>query len=318
MLISISSSSWFGAWLGLELNLLSFIPLISSKANSFLSEAALKYFLIQALGSATFIMASSLYLPLSDFSSFIILLALLLKLGASPFHFWFPQVMSGLFWPQSIILLTLQKIAPMILLSYIYFLPFNIKILTFSAIMSAIIGAVGGLNTLNLRKIMAFSSINHMSWMLIAFYINTTLWLLYFLFYSIISSSLILLFYIQKSYSFSNILTFFQPTIFFSFFSSFTLLSLGGLPPLSGFVPKWIVIQAMMQSNMFFTLFFLLSSALVTLFFYLRISIPLMMMTFPSLSFSLKQKKPSLFLLLFFLFLFNILGIFFPLWSFLI
>nr|UBI44052.1 NADH dehydrogenase subunit 2 [Leptomithrax sp. QNL-2021] len=314
VLIAVSSSSWFGAWLGLELNLLSFIPMISISTNSFLSEAALKYFLIQALGSATIILASSFYLPLLSFSTSILMLALLLKMGAAPFHFWFPQVMSGMQWLQTIILLTIQKISPMILVSYIYPFSFNTKLLTLSAVLSAIFGALGGFNSLNLRKIIAFSSINHMSWMLIAFYINSSLWVLYFLFYSLISSSIILFFFSQQSYSLSNTLNFFQPLSILSLLPPFYLLSLGGLPPFSGFIPKWIIIQAMMQQEMYFSLFFLLSSALITLFYYLRISIPFFLIFSSSLSLYIKKKKAiSPFHII--LGTVNFLGFMFPLWS---
>jgi NADH-ubiquinone oxidoreductase chain 2 len=53
ILISISANSWLGAWIGLEINLISFIPLISSQENIFTTEASLKYFIIQALASST-------------------------------------------------------------------------------------------------------------------------------------------------------------------------------------------------------------------------------------------------------------------------
>lgn len=314
--ISISSSSWFGAWFGLELNLLAFIPMISIKINSFLSEAALKYFLIQALGSATLIIASSFFLLLTNFSFLLILSSLLLKLGAAPFHFWFPQVIRGLYWPQAIILLTIQKIAPIILLSYLLFSSLSSKILILSRIISAAIGALGGLNSLNLRKIIAFSSINHMSWIFVSLIISSSLWLIYFLVYSIISSSLVVLFHLQQSYFFSDIFNYYQPKSFFSFIGPLALLSLGGLPPFTGFLSKWIVIQAIIQSYIYITLFFLLTSALITLYYYLRVSIPFFIIYSSSLVFSSKQKTPVFFFV--FLFFVNFLGLFLPFWRFLI
>lgn len=317
--IAISSSSWFGAWLGLELNLLSFIPMIAVKINSFLSETALKYFLIQALGSAIIIIARSLYLSFLRFPSLLLLTALLLKIGASPFHFWFPQIVRGLQWFQTIIILTIQKISPIILLSYIIYSPLNNTLIVFSAISSALVGAFGGFNTLNLRKIIAFSSINHIAWILISFYINTSLWVLYFLFYSLISTSIVLIFYFLQSYSLSNLITYFYPLTFFSFLPPISLLSLRGLPPFSGFIPKWIIIQAILQQQIHIILFFLLRSTLITLFFYLRISIPFFLIFNSSLAFSL-SKKTRIFFIFFLLCLifFNLLGLFFPLWTLLI
>ncbi|KAG7168731.1 Cytochrome c oxidase subunit 1-like 14, partial [Homarus americanus] len=75
----------------LELNLLSFIPLIITKNNQYSSESALKYFLIQALGSAIIIFSASIILISPSVAPLCLALALLLKLGAAPFHFWFPQ-----------------------------------------------------------------------------------------------------------------------------------------------------------------------------------------------------------------------------------
>lgn len=65
---------------------MSFIPLIYIKANRYSSEAALKYFLIQALGSAFIILGAVVGVVAVEFVS-LIRLALLLKLGAAPFHF---------------------------------------------------------------------------------------------------------------------------------------------------------------------------------------------------------------------------------------
>nr|QGT77218.1 NADH dehydrogenase subunit 2 [Tenuilapotamon latilum] len=271
--LSISSSSWFGIWVGLELNMMSFIPLITIKMNSYFSESALKYFLIQALSSTMFIMASCMFLSFSQMSALILLTSLFLKLGSAPFHFWFPQVMSGLTWPQAILLMTLQKIGPMVLISYLVIYSTTMQIISFSAILSAIIGALGGLNTMHLQKMMAFSSINHMSWMLISITINDMFWIIYFLFYSIISSSIMILFNMFQTFTLSDLMKFNKKNPLSILLIPLNLLSLGGLPPFAGFIPKWMLIQLLINSKLFFTLIFLLSSALVTLYFYLRITI---------------------------------------------
>nr|YP_010489367.1 NADH dehydrogenase subunit 2 [Lauridromia dehaani]UWM10778.1 NADH dehydrogenase subunit 2 [Lauridromia dehaani] len=287
--LSISSSSWFGAWVGLELNLMSFIPLISTKLSSSSSEAALKYFLTQALGSSIIIFSSSIMFSFSNLSLPLILMAILLKLGSAPFHFWFPQVMNGLLWPQIIILATIQKLAPMFLISYLLNNPLIENMILLSAILSALIGALGGVNQMNLRKIMAYSSINHMAWMLTAISISENLWILYFIFYSFISSSVILLFNSIKAYHFSNMFSNLNHSSFLIILTPMTLLSLGGLPPFSGFIPKWLLIQMLINENLFFMLFFLLLSALVTLFFYLRIFIIFLILLNPSFKWSHKS-----------------------------
>nr|YP_011034145.1 NADH dehydrogenase subunit 2 [Entricoplax vestita]WRI34039.1 NADH dehydrogenase subunit 2 [Entricoplax vestita] len=311
-ILSISSTSWFGAWIGLELNLMSFIPLISIKMNSYFSEAALKYFLIQALASTFIIMSTCLLLPKYNFSSFLITMALLLKLGAAPFHFWFPQVMEGLSWYQTIILMTIQKLAPMFLLSYFVISSFLTKIISLSAIMSAIVGAVGGLNMMKLRKIMAFSSINHMSWMLIAISMNQVLWLTYFLFYAMISSSVVFFFHSLQTFTISNLMSSSYNNSFMFLMAPISLLSLGGLPPFTGFLPKWLMIQHMIMNNLFITLAVLLISALTTLYFYLRITIPLFLLILPNISLTMKPNLFSSTSLMSFALILNLLGLVAP------
>nr|UNI92567.1 NADH dehydrogenase subunit 2 [Euplax sp.] len=318
-MISISSSSWFGGWVGLELNMMSFIPLITLKMNSYFSEAALKYFLIQALGSALFIYASCISISFINLMYVFTLFALLLKLAAAPFHFWFPQVAEGLHWPQMFILSTIQKLAPMILISYLTMNTIFIKIITTSAIMSALAGAWGGLNLTLLRKILAFSSINHMSWMLIAISFSDTFWIMYFIFYSIISLSVIMMFFKIQAFSISMIIQSNQNTVLYSLIMSLSMLSLGGLPPLTGFVPKWMLMQIMINLDLFLSLFFLLTSALVTLYFYLRIAIPLILMSNPSMNFNIKMAAPTpVSALTLILISFNMWGILLPLHSLLI
>nr|QBB87166.1 NADH dehydrogenase subunit 2 [Helicana wuana] len=318
-IISVSSTSWFGAWIGLELNLMSFIPLIALKMNSFFSEAALKYFLIQALGSVLFISSSFLFLSFSSFSMLSIFLALLLKLGGAPFHFWFPQVMEGLKWPQVFILSTIQKFAPMTLMSYLMINEVLISITIFSAILSALIGSLSGLNLTLLRKIIAFSSINHLSWMLVAISISDTSWLFYFFIYSLILLSITSVFHKLQTFSLSSMIQSDQNSIFHALIISLNFLSLGGLPPMTGFIPKWMIIQIMVNLNLLVPLFFLLLSALITLYFYLRIVITLILLFNPILNFNMKYKsltdKPSS---LFLKSSFNFLGLFFPLYFILI
>nr|YP_010936704.1 NADH dehydrogenase subunit 2 [Tzotzilthelphusa villarosalensis]WKW91700.1 NADH dehydrogenase subunit 2 [Tzotzilthelphusa villarosalensis] len=296
ILLSISSSSWFSAWIGLELNMMSFIPLITMKPSSSLSESALKYFLIQALGSTLFIMSSSLYISMSPLASPLILTALLLKLASSPFHFWFPQVMQGLLWPQAIILMTIQKLAPLILISYLSFSYIMIQIIILSSMLSAMMGSIGGLNSMHLRKVMAFSSINHMSWMLIAILISEMLLIMYFTLYSLITTSVIVLLYMFNTYNFHDLLKSNFNNMMYLFVLPLSLMSLGGLPPFTGFIPKWMMIQAMLQNNMIFPLMILLASALITLYFYMRILIPFIIMNNPSMSFNMMHLWSSSFM----------------------
>lgn len=150
--------------------------------------------------------------------------------------------------------------------------------------MSVIVGAIGGLNQTSIRKIIAFSSINHLGWIVSAILFNEYLWLIYFLIYSFISIGLILilnqfnLFYINQIfslYSHSSLLK-------FSFLISF--LSLAGLPPFLGFLPKWLVIQSLVSINQYFLTIVLIIISLITMYFYLRICYSTLILNYTELS----------------------------------
>lgn len=288
-LLTISSDSWFGAWCGLELNLISFIPFISLKKNQYSSEASLKYFLIQALGSA-FIVLGSMIILYSQNPLYILCMALLLKLGAAPVHFWFPQVIEGLSWFQCIVLITIQKLAPIYLLSYCVLSKNNILVFI-RGVLSAIAGALGGINQILLRKLLAFSSINHMSWIIFAIYIRETSWLLYFIFYRIISISVVFLFNYQQRFHLNQLTNSSIGSLGLIRFMS--LLSLGGLPPFTGFIPKWIIIQEIIFKKELFVLLVLLIRSLITLYYYLRITITYIVFLSPKLKFIIKEFKSN-------------------------
>nr|QBF01240.1 NADH dehydrogenase subunit 2 [Stegana brevibarba] len=274
-LITVTSNSWLGAWMGLEINLLSFIPLMSDNNNLMSTEASLKYFLVQALASTVLLFAVILlmmklnmdYSMNSYYEMMIILSSLLLKSGAAPFHFWFPNIMEGLSWMNCLLLMTWQKIAPLMLISYI-----NIKmLLMISIILSVIIGSLGGFNQSSLRKLMAFSSINHLGWMLMALIIDKSIWLIYFLVYSFLSFTLTFMFNNFKIFHFNQMFSLFFNSKILKCILFMNFLPLGGLPPFLGFMPKWFVIQQLSMDNQYFILTILLMTTLITLFFYLRI-----------------------------------------------
>lgn len=265
-----SASSWLIAWIGLEVNLLAFLALslhLSSPRNS---ESILKYFLVQALAS-TFLAARAItsLTRSNTIFSVIIFLSLTLKLGAAPFHFWVPQVLVGCSWNNIFLILTWQKVAPFFLiinllgaLKNIYWLIISLIVLT------AVVGALGGLSQTSLRKILAFSSINHMGWMLSAITLNLRKWILYFVSYSIILFSIVQLI---RLWNVLNLRTssYLPPMMKEIFFIS--LLSFGGLPPFFGFLPKWAILEFLSQTSLSLSLI-LVFRRLFTLFFYLRIA----------------------------------------------
>lgn len=274
ILISISSSSLIGVWIGLEINLLSFIPLMINTNNLITTEASLKYFLNQVLASLVllfliiFIINNYIFIFFNRiYRHFIrlIICTILIKLGAAPFHFWLPQVIDRISWINNLVLMTIQKIAPIIILSYIV----NSSFLVIIVILNIIVRAMRGFNQTSLRKIMAFSSINHIGWIFIGLIFNETLWLNYFLFYSLFSLAIVIIFKSFNLYfikqTFSLKINFLQKILIFCSF-----LSLGGLPPFLGFFPKWTIIQFLVEFNVPLLTIIVICS-LIILYFYLRI-----------------------------------------------
>lgn len=306
-LISISSSSLFGMWIGLEINLISFIPIIINLDNNKKSrEAAIKYFLIQAIASALVIF-SSLYFyllnshTLSRTSNILITLALCIKLGIAPFHFWFPEVLEGLNWVNSLLLLTWQKISPLVILSLFFYA----NTLLALALTSALVGAISGINQTSIRKILAFSSISHLGWIGRIIFFNSSLWMDYFFIYCFTRFILCFSFWLLNLSYFSQ-LTLLQ-NIDQKFIVFINMLSLGGLPPLLGFLPKWIAIMVIRRN--FPVLIILMSSRLITLYFYTRLCFRTFTLYLQSIVWSQKNKGIKNFYILRILSLFSLGGI---------
>nr|QJW33794.1 NADH dehydrogenase subunit 2 [Lymantria sugii] len=271
-LIAISSNSWLGCWIGLEINLLSFIPLISNSNNLLSTEASLKYFLIQSIASINFLFSILLKmmmmknLEMNFFISIMINSSMLMKMGSSPFHFWFPNIVEGLSWFNNFILMTWQKITPMIILSYYL----NKNFIIIMVMINVIIGALGGLNQTSLRKLMAFSSINNLGWMLTSIMISENLWLFFFLIYSFMISIMCFLFSMMNFY-FMNQLFMNNMTPIIKINLLINFLSLGGLPPFIGFFPKWIIINFLINNQFYFLTMIMIMMSLIVLFFYIKI-----------------------------------------------
>nr|QWZ46323.1 NADH dehydrogenase subunit 2 [Philolithus sp. JT2] len=282
-LIAISSYSWMGMWMGLEINLLSIIPLFSSKKNILSSESSLKYFITQAMASSVLLMSVILMLVTNEFiaptMNFYLMMvlnsALLTKLGAAPFHYWFPEVMEGLNWVNCLILLTWQKIAPMMLLMNNMMNPkFTICII----FMCMVVSTVMAFNQISLRKILTFSSINHIGWMMSTTMMSFSSWTIYFIVYTVLNMNMIAMFQQTNSFYLNQINNSINKNKMLKFALITNFMSLGGLPPFLGFLPKWIVINWMIMNNLFLTAILMIMLTLVMLFIYMRITLSSLLM----------------------------------------
>nr|YP_010597248.1 NADH dehydrogenase subunit 2 [Trichosurus caninus]WAK99041.1 NADH dehydrogenase subunit 2 [Trichosurus caninus] len=278
--LTLLSNHWLMAWMGLEINTLAIIPMMTYPNHPRATESAIKYFLTQSTASMMLMFAiiNNAWMTnqwtlsqISDQTSSITMtLALAIKLGLAPFHFWVPEVTQGIPLTSGMLLLTWQKIAPMSLM-YQISPSLNMKILVILAFSSTLLGGWGGLNQTHLRKILAYSSIAHMGWMTIIILINPTLTLLNLIIYIVATLTLFLALNHSSITKIKSLANLWNKSTPMTIVILLTLLSLGGLPPLTGFMPKWLILQELVEHNNIPMAMLMALSALLNLFFYMRI-----------------------------------------------
>nr|YP_010000743.1 NADH dehydrogenase subunit 2 [Struthidea cinerea]AIY69424.1 NADH dehydrogenase subunit 2 [Struthidea cinerea]QOD96655.1 NADH dehydrogenase subunit 2 [Struthidea cinerea] len=279
--ITISSNHWVMAWTGLEINTLAVLPLISKSHHPRAIEAATKYFLVQATASALVLFSSmtnawhtgqwDITQMTHPVSCSIMTAAISMKLGLVPFHFWFPEVLQGSSLTTGLLLSTAMKFPPITLL-YMTSHSLNPTLLTTMGILSAALGGWMGLNQTQIRKIMAFSSISHLGWMAIILIYNPKLTLINFYLYSMMTATIFLMLNSMKALKLSTLMTAWTKTPSLSTIFLLALLSLAGLPPLTGFLPKWFIIQELTKQDMAPAALAMSLLSLLGLFFYLRLA----------------------------------------------
>nr|YP_008474629.1 NADH dehydrogenase subunit 2 [Variola louti]AGI78253.1 NADH dehydrogenase subunit 2 [Variola louti] len=278
--ITFASSHWLLAWMGLEMNTLAIIPLMAQQHHPRAVEASTKYFLTQATGAATLLFASTSNAWLTGqwdiqqmthpLPTTLIILALSLKVGLAPLHSWLPEVLQGLDLTTGLIMSTWQKLAPFILLIQIQ--PADPSLLIVLGLTSTLVGGWGGLNQTQLRKILAYSSIAHLGWMILILQFSPSLTLLTLLTYLVMTFSMFLVFKLNKSTSINMLATSWAKAPVLTSLTPLILLSLGGLPPLTGFMPKWLILQELTKQDLAPTATLAALTALLSLYFYLRLT----------------------------------------------
>nr|QXF29955.1 NADH dehydrogenase subunit 2 [Artemia salina] len=265
-ILMVSCHSWLGLWLSMEMNSLSFIPIMIQESK----ENSLKYFLIQSVASVIFLAG-----VFSHFFSDLIPLALLIKIGAAPFHMWLISVSKSMSWKILIVLMTSQKLGPLLGLLMLQFTsPVFILV-------GAFMGGLGGINQSNLRLIMAFSSVAHLSWLMVNMNSFFMISIYYITYLMILSFVMILL---QQSGLFSITQMSSSMSLIRKVAISLGLLSLGGLPPFLGFFIKWMTLE--MNFLPLFIILALVVSSCLSVYFYFKIAMSFFL--FPS---SLKSKN---------------------------
>nr|YP_010499568.1 NADH dehydrogenase subunit 2 [Tor qiaojiensis]UWT58848.1 NADH dehydrogenase subunit 2 [Tor qiaojiensis] len=278
--LTFASSHWLLAWMGLEINTLAITPLMAQHHHPRAVEATTKYFLTQATAAAMILFASTTNAwmtgewSINDLSSPIastmFMAALALKIGLAPMHFWMPEVLQGLDLLTGLILSTWQKLAPLALIIQTA-QNVNPLLLTMLGILSALVGGWGGLNQTQLRKILAYSSIAHMGWMVIIIQYAPQLTMIALGTYIIMTSAAFLTLKTLTTTKVNTLATTWSKNPILTSTTALVLLSLGGLPPLTGFMPKWLILQELTKQDLPIIATVMALTALISLYFYLRL-----------------------------------------------
>nr|YP_010165860.1 NADH dehydrogenase subunit 2 [Didelphis pernigra]QRV59794.1 NADH dehydrogenase subunit 2 [Didelphis pernigra] len=291
--MTLISDHWLTAWMGLEINTLAVIPLMTKSHHPRSTESAIKYFMIQATASMIILFSAIFNASTTNqwitgqisntSASFMMTLALAMKLGLAPFHFWVPEVTQGIPLLSGMILLTWQKIAP-ISIFYQISPSLNMSLLMILSITSTLLGGWGGLNQTQLRKILAYSSIAHMGWMTIIIMIYPSLTILNLTLYLASTITMFMVLNQSSSTKINSLSILWNKSAPNMIIITLTLLSLGGLPPLTGFMPKWLILQELINFNNIPLAMMLALSTLLNLFFYMRIIYSSTLTMFPSIN----------------------------------
>lgn len=282
-------------YLGLELQTFSlFILIAKNKISVRSSEAGLKYFILGAISSGFLLISiTTIYgsfnslninilntLYLYDFKFIILIiiltLSLFFKLSLFPLHFWIPDIYEGSSTEVLGVLATLPKIS---IISMIIQLNLPFEILLWSSIFSIIIGSLGGLNQTKIKRLLGYSGISHIGFSILGVSLFSKLGLetslLYFTIYIIgILGVLILIqsLYFSKDKFISELSGIGIKNITLGIIWSLLIMSMAGLPPLSGFLSKWWIILTIVNYNYLFISILIVLFSAISVGYYLRIT----------------------------------------------
>nr|AKS03985.1 NADH dehydrogenase subunit 2 [Spadella cephaloptera] len=219
LVCAVSSNNWLLIWLGLEMNLMSFLPLIGHNIGS--KKKVSLYFVIQSFGSLLILAAGMIQI---NMTAAMLILALSLKMGMIPVHFWVPPLISTMKSYAITLLLTIQKISPLMLLKVVMSTAF----LTSLLVLNAILGGMMVMTSSMIPLLLLFSGTIHLSWLLSA--LNTSMFWNYMIIYMMLLTAIIMFWDMNQKNS-----------------MQLTLLNFGGIPPFLGFSMK---LKAMSKLNM--------------------------------------------------------------------
>lgn len=309
MMVMASADHLLVVYLGLELMSLCLYSMVAfQRDSSNATEAAMKYFVLGALGSGSllyglsiiygltgsldiaviqneFADASADNLPLILAVVFVVV-ALAFKLGAAPFHMWVPDVYHGAPTSTTIYLGTIPKIAAFamvirLLIGGLMELQHLWQdMLIIIALLSIIVGNVIAIAQTNLKRMLAYSTIAHMGFMLLGVLSGTNEGLTASLFYVIVYAVMslgafgIIVISAKKDEELDRISDYSglnSRDPWMAFWMLLLMFSLAGVPPTVGFYAKLAVIQAIVDVNLVWVAVIAVLFAVVGAFYYLRV-----------------------------------------------
>nr|YP_010180063.1 NADH dehydrogenase subunit 2 [Anisopteromalus calandrae]QUX32909.1 NADH dehydrogenase subunit 2 [Anisopteromalus calandrae] len=266
------TSSWFSMWMIMEINMISFISLLTFEKSP-KNEMLMNYYLVQTFNSFVFLL-SMIFIHFTQFNEILIILmnlVMLTKLGMPPFYMWYLKMMININWINILLMSTIQKIIPLIIINYIMIFKFSIYMNLLLMMLSSMFCSIKGLNQNILKIIMTYSSIIQMTWIITIMLFNETISILYFIIYSTISINLLILFNQFNLLNIINIylIKFNNKKMFYLML--FSIFSLAGLPPFLGFMMKLISLKLLFSLIPLSTLFIMIMASLISMYFYLQL-----------------------------------------------
>ncbi len=314
MFVMLSANDLFVMYCGMELQAIALYVLTAcDRDNLSSSEAAMKYFIVGAIASIILLYGISLVFGFTGTTNFstlvdqvyngyenghmipvgfyigtsLIIIAICIKIAVAPFHFWAPDVYQGAPLPVTAILSILPKAALILFAARLFYTVlypwmFNFNfLLQIISVFSLFVGALAALKQKNIKRLLAYSSISHVGFILMGLVSETTLGISAVIFYIIIYSFMTLGIFafiaiIQRTSGEENFdLSMFSglakehPVIALSI--SIMLLSMAGFPPLAGFLAKFYIIVSVMNSKLYLIATMGLISSVISTYYYLRI-----------------------------------------------
>ncbi|MGL5837735.1 MAG: NADH-quinone oxidoreductase subunit NuoN [Sphingorhabdus sp.] len=306
--VMVSATDLVTLYIGLELNSLAAYVLASFARNDGRSaEAGLKYFVLGALASGILLFGMSLlygFTGSTDFETIgtaltgeigmgklfgliFVLSGLAFKIAAAPFHMWTPDVYEGSPTPVTAFFASAPKVAASALLIRITIEAFGNQvaawqqILIVVSLMSIIIGAVGAIGQQNLKRLMAYSSINNIGFLLIGLAAGTEQGVAAMLVYIAIYIAMTLGGFIclmqlkgrdgEIKEGLADIAGLSRTRPLLAATLAIFMFSLAGIPPLFGFWAKLVVFQAAVAANLLPLAVIAISASVIGAFYYLKV-----------------------------------------------